>query len=101
GIGTVMALAGIAQRAAHSPYVYGFWHPKEEGNPFGPFINRNHFAGWMIMALSVSLGLLMGMMESASTGLRGGAADGGLVHRYVRWLSTPEFNGIVIVAVAS
>ena len=26
-------------------------------SPFGPFVNKNHFAGWMLLALPVTLGL--------------------------------------------
>ena len=29
------------------------------GSPFGPFVNKNHFAGWMLMALPLTIGLLV------------------------------------------
>ena len=47
--------------------VYWFWQPSEGGgsNAFGPFVNRNHFAGWMLMATSVGLGYWLGLLERA------------------------------------
>ncbi len=59
-LGVVMALAGIIQRPLFNGQIYGFWSPLEGGNPFGPFVNRNHFAGWMLMALPVTIALLCG-----------------------------------------
>ena len=41
--------------------VYGFWRPFGGGNPFGPFINRKHFAGWMVMALPMVFGYSLGL----------------------------------------
>ena len=56
-IGVLLALVGIVQRASLQSPIYGFWHP-EGGtlNAFGPFINRNHFAGWMVMSCGLGLG---------------------------------------------
>jgi hypothetical protein len=59
----VVALVGIIQRAGFSGALYGFWVPTQNGfAPFGPFVNRNHFAGWMVMALGVALGHLAGIV---------------------------------------
>ena len=46
------------------PLVYGFWKPLHGGNPFGPFINRNHFAGWMVMALPLVVGYSCAVLEA-------------------------------------
>lgn len=59
--GIALAAFGIIQEGLNTSnrlvLVYGFWQPIYEGSrPFGPFINRNHFAGWMLMALPVALG---------------------------------------------
>jgi len=37
------------------PLIYGFWRPRFQAQPFGPFVNPNHFAGWMLMALPLAL----------------------------------------------
>ena len=50
-LGVVLAVAGMAQKAMWNGKIYGFWTPIEAGDSFGPFVNRNHFAGWMLMAL--------------------------------------------------
>jgi O-antigen ligase len=58
-LGLAAALIAIVQRALSPGLVYGFWHPLEDGaQPFGPIINRNHFATWMILALPICLGYL-------------------------------------------
>jgi len=61
-IGVGLALIGIAQLAAypaptpdHPTRIYGFWKPRYFSFPFGPFVNRNHFAGWIVMALPLCL----------------------------------------------
>lgn len=37
-----------------------YWlRPIRFGNPFGPFVNRNHFAGYIIMVIPLALGLLL------------------------------------------
>jgi hypothetical protein len=55
-LGVILAIAGIAQKAMWNGKIYGFWTPLQAGDSFGPFVNRNHFAGWMLMALPFALG---------------------------------------------
>jgi O-antigen ligase len=68
GFGVALAVFAVLQKAMLDPIdplerlVYGFWRPRQGGEIFGPFINRNHFAGWMVMALPVVLGLLLGVL---------------------------------------
>jgi O-antigen ligase len=55
----VLAVVAFAQHAAGTPLVYGFWRPRDAGaRPLGPFINRNHFGTWAIMAICVCGGFL-------------------------------------------
>jgi O-antigen ligase len=58
--GCVIALEGIVQSGAFNGKIYWFWESdwRAAHNYFGPFVNRNHFAGWMILALSVTAGWL-------------------------------------------
>ena len=70
--GAALALAGIIQRAVLGDHayggmkIYGFWQPRSLlTTPFGPFVNRNHFAGWMLMAAPLSMGLALGWGERA------------------------------------
>jgi O-antigen ligase len=63
--GLAAALIAIVQRAVSPGLVYGFWSPLERGaQPFGPIINRNHFATWMILALPICLGYLVAHAQS-------------------------------------
>jgi len=55
-LGVVLALIAIVQRAVSPSKVYGFWLPYYAARPFGPFINYNHFAGWMLMATALGVG---------------------------------------------
>ena len=57
-LGAGLALAALAQLASGTRRIYGFFEPLEGGQPFGPFVNRNHFAGYMLLVIPVALGLL-------------------------------------------
>ena len=41
----------------------GFWTRNIRLLMWGPFVNRNHFAGWMVMAISVGLGYFMALVQ--------------------------------------
>jgi O-antigen ligase len=63
------AIVAFAQHAAGTPLVYGFWQPRDSGaRPLGPFINRNHFGTWALMAMCVCLGYLLWRREYAMSG---------------------------------
>lgn len=69
GLGVVMAIVGIGQeiligRVQHM-LVYGFWKTQEHAEPFGPFINRNHFAGWMVMVVPLALAMMVERVDRA------------------------------------
>ena len=70
--GAALALFGIIQRAVLGDHawggmrIYGFWKPLNPlTTPFGPFVNKNHFAGWMLMGLPLAMGLGLGWAERA------------------------------------
>ena len=94
-IGVLLAMAGIIQKPLFTGKIYGFWTPEAAGEPFGPFVNKNHFAGWMVMALPLTLGLLCG---GIARGMRHVKPD---VRDRLLWLSSPEANRLVLLAVAS
>ncbi len=67
-LGLGLALLGIVQAPMldrSQPLVYGFWRPLPGATPFGPFINKNHFAGWMVMVLPIALGGLIATLARA------------------------------------
>jgi hypothetical protein len=87
---------GIYFREHDNGLIYGFWQPIDGGgsNQFGPFINRNHFGGWMLLALGVLVGSLIGRLESA---LR---EDGPGRRRRLEWLSSSSANGLLLTGAA-
>ena len=83
-LGIVLAITGIIQKALSPGVVYGFWTPIMTGNPFGPFVNRNHFAGWMLMAIPLALGYF------CATFSRGVDKEQPSMRDRLLWLSSPE-----------
>jgi hypothetical protein len=71
-LGVIIALAGIVQAALWNGKIYGFWTPQERGESFGPFVNRNHFAGWMLMALPLVVGYFSGRVARGMRDVRPG-----------------------------
>jgi O-antigen ligase len=56
-IGFGVSLLAVAQAATAGRNIYWHFPTEVEGPlPFGPFVNRNHFATWVIMALPLCLG---------------------------------------------
>jgi O-antigen ligase len=100
-LGFLVALIGIIQKAVLGDQawdgmkIYGFWTPMNLlTTPFGPFVNKNHFAGWMLMALPVALGYLLAQGAVAFRHVRPGWR-----HRFL-WLSSPEGGRLQIAAFA-
>jgi hypothetical protein len=100
--GLLMALIGIVQKAllgedaATGMRIYGFWAPQSSlTTPFGPFVNRNHYAGWMLLALPFTLGYLLAL---ADHGFRRVRPDW---RSRLLWLSSAEGGRLQIVAFAA
>lgn len=98
GLGVTVAVVGIVQKALLDPsrdMVYGFWKTRDGGQIFGPFVNRNHFAGWMVMALPVVVAY--GMAAAQRSGRR--APDG--VGGWLRWAGGVEGNRFLLISTAA
>lgn len=64
-VGLVLAAISLAQDATGHGLMYWRWKPLNEGpTPFGPFVNRNHFATWIVMAVPVCLGYLLAHLSA-------------------------------------
>ena len=62
-LGLAIALLGIIQRGTFNNRLYWVWTPiNTPGNAFGPFVNRNHFAGWMLMAAALTAGYVCSLL---------------------------------------
>lgn len=59
-VGGVLSVIAIAQQATAPRLMYWTWPPIDEAaEPFGPFLNRNHFGTWAIMAAPLCGGYLL------------------------------------------
>ena len=94
-VGVLLALVGIVQKPLYSGFVLGVWEPQRGGSPFGPFVNKNHFAGWMLMAIPLVLALLCAGLEQGMRGVRPG------IRNRILWLSSPEANRLILLAAAA
>jgi len=101
--GLVLALVAIVQNMAIAAasgegrivYIYGFWPDPYANKPFGPFINKNNFAGWIIMAMPLALGYAV---SSAAASLRGVPGDW---RSRVLWLSSKPAVRTIFAAVSA
>jgi hypothetical protein len=59
-LGFATAVYAIVARATTGGRIYGWWTPEQMGaQPYGPMVNRNHYAGWLMMALPLVTGHLL------------------------------------------
>jgi O-antigen ligase len=92
--GAVLATAGIVQRATFNGKIYGFWDLVQGGAPFGPFVNKNHFAGWMLMGLPVALGYFLALVSRGTQGRQPGFRS------FVLWFSSEQASRAVLTGFA-
>jgi O-antigen ligase len=94
-LGVALALAAIIQKPFFAGKIYGFWTPLEGGGPFGPFVNRNHFAGWMLMAVPLTLSLICGDSTTVMREVKTSWRD------RLLWMSSPEASRLTLCAAAA
>ena len=85
-LGMVVALVGVVQKPLYAGAIYGFWRPMTHGTVFGPFVNKNHYAGWIAMAIPLVLGGFCAMVSRAR---------GAGVRDRLLWLSSRDGNQAV------
>jgi O-antigen ligase len=93
--GAVVAAIGLVQQAWSNGKIY--WIYGSGGaSPFGPFVNHNHFAGYMELALGLSLGMLLTEVRQfkEKAGFRGAAG-------YFAWLLHRDGSAAWMLSVAS
>jgi hypothetical protein len=92
-IGAVIAVTGIVGAAAHDGLILGLWQPPPHTTPFGPFLNRNHFGAWMVMAVAVTLADCHRRATDSTVRAHDGRA-------FVKWLGTADGSRWLITAAA-
>jgi len=93
-VGAALAMTGIIQKALWNGRIYGFWTPFQAGDSFGPFVNRNHFAGWMLMALPLAAGYFCGRVSRGMGHVRPGFRN------RVLWFSTADASETILIGFA-
>ena len=79
-IGLLLASIAIAQEATGGGLMYWRWTPTfERTHPFGPFVNRNHFGTWALVATSLCVGYLAAHASARQSSTRGPAWRNGLL----------------------
>lgn len=92
-VGLIISMIGIVQKPLYRGKIYGLWTPTMGGDPFGPFVNRNHFAGCILLLFPLGLGLLGTLAERGSRGFPAG------LRRRVLWMSS-DGHQLTLVAFA-
>ncbi len=93
-LGLAVAVFGLVQHATFNDRLYWVWTPiNVASNAFGPFVNRNHFAGWMIMAASLTAGALLSRLVTSGPRRRNVAG-------WAEWLSSAEASRLLLLALA-
>jgi O-antigen ligase len=60
GAGVAITAVAFLQSASPEPRkIYGLWRPQWDWAVFGPYVNRNHFAGYLVMAASLAVGFAL------------------------------------------
>jgi O-antigen ligase len=90
----ILALIGIVQKPFYAGRIYGVWTPIMKGEAFGPFVNKNHFAGWMLMTVPLALALLAATVAGVRDVKPGWRSR-------ILWLSSAEASQIILIAAAS
>lgn len=94
-VGVTVAMVGLYQLTTAPRLVYGWYVPLFTDGRSAPFLNPNHQAGWLVMALSLTLGAFAG---DVARGMRGVAPNW---RARILWLSTKDANVAVLMLFSS
>jgi O-antigen ligase/polysaccharide polymerase Wzy-like membrane protein len=94
--GAFLAFVGIFQRFTATTRIYGLWQPRgaDATTGFGPFVNRNHFGGWMLMMTPLAFGFFCGLVSERRADTKKGWRD------RILWLSSPNASQSLLAGFA-
>ncbi len=69
--GFAVALFGLIQNLTWNGRLYWTRELTQGGNPFGPFVNKNNFAGYIVMIIPLSLGMFLAKRDNGMKALFG------------------------------
>ncbi|MGB2601486.1 MAG: O-antigen ligase family protein [Candidatus Omnitrophota bacterium] len=87
-IGFAIAVFGIIQRLSYNGKIY--WLIEKAGSHFGPYVNYDHYAGYMEMCIFLAVSFFIGKISSSSV-----VRIKKLKERII-WLSSREANTTLI-----
>jgi len=93
-LGALLAAVALGQAAGGARGIYGFFQPWEGDSFYGPFVNRNHFAGYMLLVVPVALGLLGEAWRAYGRSV----GDRPNARRRLLALSTPAGSALLLAA---
>ncbi|NQT18854.1 MAG: O-antigen ligase family protein, partial [Planctomycetes bacterium] len=73
-VGFAVSILGILGCVTPNGKLLWFREAPAGAIPFGPFVNRNHFAGYLVMVMPITLGMLVGIRNRDKRTLLGFAA---------------------------
>jgi hypothetical protein len=64
-MGLALSVLTLIQQATAPRLLYWYWHPIAiRGAPYGPYVNRNNLATWLIMAIPATIGYGVARFQS-------------------------------------
>jgi O-antigen ligase len=88
GTGLAMTFLALVQSASGLSRPYGWWELRDDWAVFGPYLNRNHFAGYIVMAFPLALAFTQEALGELRHAWR---------RRRVGWLALGERTGNAFV----
>lgn len=85
-IGALVSAVGLVQSFTWNERVLWFRRAPSSSYAFGPFVNHNHFAGYVEMIIPVAIGLGLSLLERRGRTSRETALHAGLRSGFVRTL---------------
>jgi len=90
--GFVMTIVALVQAATATPgKIYGLWRPLDDWAVFGPYVNHNHFANYLVMATPLALALFAETLAELSAGWR--------VRRWLVFGDPPASRALLLLVV--
>jgi O-antigen ligase len=67
-VGLLLAVVAIVTHSLSPKLLYGIWTPyARTAQPYGPFVNRNDLATWLVMAIPLTIGYIVARLASRSS----------------------------------
>jgi O-antigen ligase len=98
--GLALTVVALLQAVSTEPRrIYGVWQPRWDWAVFGPYVNRNHFAGYLVMAAALAVGFALEALARLRTAWST-RRHGFLLLGEAEGLALARAAGVVMVLVA-